>query len=104
MRTDLPKHHIARGITRRSLTCRMQGLEKRDKSRGFRRTQVLSVSRHVPASLNHLADKLVLRKPHGDMVECRAPLSAEITERMTIAALLHLKHESPLPRESSSAV
>src|SRR4029077_6509195 len=91
------EHHIARCIARRSLPSRMQGLEKCDERRGLCRTQVLSVRRHVPASLDHLADELILREPHGDAIQRRASLSAEFTERMAIAALLHLKHESALP-------
>src|SRR5271168_2843099 len=91
------EHHIARCIARRSLPGGMQGLEKCNERRGLCRTQVLPVRRHVAASLDHLADELVLREPHGDAVERRPPLSAEFTERMAIAALLHLKHESSLP-------
>src|SRR6266446_10191130 len=87
-------HHIARCIARGSLPSRMQGFEKCDERRGLCRTQVLPVRRHVAASLDHLADELVLREPHGDAIERRPSLSAEFTERMAIAALLHLKHES----------
>src|SRR6266446_2303732 len=90
----LAKHDIARRIARGSLPSRMQGLKKRDKRRGLCRTQVLPIRGHVAASLDHLADELVLRQPHGDAIERRPSLSAEFTERMAIAALLHLKHES----------
>ena len=102
-RTALPKYDIARSIAGRSLACRMQGLEKRNKGCGFRWTQVFSVGGHVSASLNHLADKLVLRKPHRNAVERRPPLSAEFTERMAIAALLGLKDESSLPLKCRGA-
>ena len=97
------EHHIARCIARGNLSSRMQGLEKCDKRRGLRRTQVLSVRRHVAASLDHLADELILREPHGDAVERRTPLPAEFTERMAIAALLHLEHESSLPLKCGGA-
>ena len=103
-RTALPKYDIARSIAGRSLACRMQGLEKRNKGCGFRWTQVFSVGGHVSASLNHLADKLVLRKPHRNAVERRPPLSAEFTERMAIAALLGLEDESPLPLKCGGVV
>src|SRR5258707_6072941 len=48
-------------IARGSLSCRMQCFEKRDECCRFRRTQILSVCRHVAAALDHLADELVLR-------------------------------------------
>src|SRR5215813_2392665 len=96
-RTALLQHDVAGGVAGRSLACGMHSFEKRNKRCGFRWAQVFSVSRHVPASLNHLADELVLCKPHGNTVECWASLSAEFTKRMAIAALLGLKHESSLP-------
>src|SRR5580704_6649644 len=82
----------------------MKCLEKRDQRRGFRRAQVFSVSRHVAASLNHLADELVMREPHGNAIERRPPLSAEFTERMAIAALFSLEDESSLPLKCRSAI
>src|SRR5579862_2822077 len=97
MGAALSQHEIARGFAGGSLTYGMECLEKRDKRRSFRRAQVFSVSRHVAAALNHLADELVLREPHGNAIERRPPLSAEFTERMAIAALFGLKDECPLP-------
>src|SRR5580704_6029346 len=97
------EHRIARRIARGSLPSWMQGFEKCHERRGLCRTQVLPVRRHVAASLDHLADELVLREPHGDAVERRPPLSAEFTERMAIAALLHLEHESALPLKCGGA-
>ena len=96
MGAALSKHEIARGFAGRSLAYGVECLEKRDKRRGFRWAQVLSVCRHVAASLNYLADELVLREPHGNAVERGTPLPAEFTERMAIAALLLLKYKSPL--------
>jgi hypothetical protein len=58
----------------------VQRFEKRDQGSRFRRTQILSVSRHVAASLDHLSDQLVLRKPQGNVVKRRASLSAEFAE------------------------
>jgi hypothetical protein len=100
----LSKDEIARGFAGGSLTYGMECLEKRDKRRGFRWAQVLSVCWHVAASLDHLADELVLREPHGNAVERRTPLSAEFTKRMAIAALLHLKYESSLSLKRRCAV
>src|SRR4029077_6892610 len=104
MGAALSKHEIACGFAGGSLAYGMECLEKRDKRRGFRWAQVLSVSRHVAASLNHLADERVLREPHGNAIERRTPLSAEFAERMAIAALLLLKYESPLSLKCSGAV
>lgn len=104
MRAAVAKHGIARCIACRCLACRMQGLEKRDKRRGFGRTQILPVGRHVTAPLNHLANELVLRESHGNAVECGAPLSAEITERVAIAALLDLEHKGSLSLKRGGAM
>src|ERR1700740_209127 len=82
----------------------MKGLEKCYERGRLCRTQIFPVRRHIATALNHLADELVLREPHGNAVERRAPLSAELTERMAIAALLHLKHESPLPLKCGGAM
>src|SRR4029077_5861024 len=88
-----PERCVARG----SLPCWMQRFEECDECGRLRRTQILPICRHVAAPLDHLADELVLREPDGNVVERRTPLSAEFTEGMAIAALLDLKHESPLP-------
>ena len=103
-RTALPKHDIACSIAGRSLAWGVQSLEKRDKSSRLCGAQIFSICRHVAASLNHLADELVLREPHGNVVERWTSLSPELTERMAIAALLHLKYESPLSLKRRGAV
>src|SRR5258707_882735 len=92
----LAKHDIARRIARGSLPSRMQGLKKGDERRGFRRTQVLPIRGHVAASLDHLADELVLRQPHSDAIQRRASLPAHLTQRMAVAALFDLKDECAL--------
>src|SRR5258708_1615568 len=98
------EHHIARCIARRSLPSRMQGLEKCDERRGLCRTQVLPVRRHVAASLDHLADELVLCEPHGDAIQRRASLTAQLPEGMAVAALLDLKNKRALPLQSCCAM
>jgi hypothetical protein len=70
----------------------MQRLEKCHECSRLSRTQIFSIRRHVAATLNHLADKLVLREPHGNTVESGASLPAYVSEGMAIAALLDLKH------------
>src|SRR5258707_2924740 len=90
------EHHIARGIARGSLPSRMQGFEKCDERRCLRRTQILPVCGHVAASLDHLADKLVLREPHGNAIQSRPSLPAALPEGVAVAALLNLKNERAL--------
>src|SRR5262245_32011244 len=75
------------GLARRCLACGMERLEKRDKRRGFRRTQVLAVRGHVAAPLNDLANELVLREPGGDAIETRAALAAGLAKGVAVAAL-----------------
>ena len=77
----------------------MQRLQKCDERRGLRRTQVLSIGRHVAATLDHLADELVLREPYGNTVESRTSLSTLVAKRMAVAALLDLENERALPLE-----
>src|SRR4029077_18526586 len=91
------EHHIARCIARGSLPSRMQGLEKCDERRGLCRTQVLPVRRHVAASLDHLADELVLCKPNGNAIQSRTSLPSYLPKGMAVAALLDLKNKRPLP-------
>src|SRR6267154_2165493 len=86
------------------MSSRMQSFKKPDQGSRFRWTQTLSVGGHVAAALDHLADKLVLRKTHGDTVQSRTSLPTSLTKRMTVAALLHLKNQRALPLESSPAV
>src|SRR5260370_15088990 len=90
------EHHIARGIARGSLPSRMQGFEKCDERRCLRRTQILPVCGHVAASLDHLADKLVLREPHGNAIQSRPSLPAALPEGVAAAALLNLDNQAHL--------
>src|SRR5258708_12827883 len=82
----------------------MQRLEKCDERRRLRRTQILPIRRHVAASLDHLADELVLREPHGNTVQSRASLSAPLPKGMAVAALLALENEGTLPLKRGSAM
>src|SRR6266700_6740617 len=100
----VPSHHIARSITRRSLPGGMQSLEKCHECSRLRRTQILSVRRHVAAPLNHLANELVLRAPHGNAVESGTSLPAYISEGMTVTALLDLKHQRALALKGGRAM
>jgi hypothetical protein len=82
----------------------MQTFQKRDQCSRFRRTQILSVGRHVATTLDYLPNQLVLRESHRDTVERRPPLATQIPKRMAVATLLGLKDERALPFQSGGAV
>ncbi len=64
---------------RRGLSGGGRCLEECHERRGLRRTQILSASRHVTATLNLLANELILGERQGDAVEFR-PSTLEDTE------------------------
>src|SRR5260370_4897588 len=68
----------ARSVPCRRLSRGMQRLEKCNESRCLRRAQILAISWHVAATLDHLPNQLILSQPHGNGVECRPALSALI--------------------------
>lgn len=57
-----------------------------------------------PPPLDHLADKLVLRKTHSDTVQSWTSLRPTLTKRMTLAALLHLKDQRALSLKCGTAM
>src|SRR5260370_8685804 len=66
----------SRSVTRRGLASRVERLQKGHQRSRLRRTQVLSVGRHIATTLNHLADELILRAPHPHLIDrlsARAP-------------------------------
>src|ERR1700751_516249 len=82
----------------------MQSLEKRDQRRGLSRTQIFSISRHVSATLDHLADQLVVREAKCDAVERRSALAAHVIKRMAVATLLSLEDQSAPAFECSASL
>ena len=80
----------------------MQRLEKSDERGCFRGTQILSIGRHVAATLNDLPDKLVLRETQGHAVEGGPSLSATFSQRVTVTALFNLEYQSSLPLQAIS--
>jgi len=74
----------------------MKSLKKCNQRGCLRRTQVLPISGHVTATLNHLTDQLILRKAYSDTVKRWASLATGIPERMAITTLLHLKYQRAL--------
>src|SRR5262245_20049003 len=82
----------------------MQGLEKRYERCCLRWIQIFPVCRHIPASLDHLPDELVLRKPYSNAVQSWTSLPARAREGMAVAALFDLKDERALPFKRRRAV
>jgi len=58
----------------------MQGFKERHERGGLRRTQVVSIGRHIATALDYLTDELVTRKSHGDTIQSRPPLTAGIAD------------------------
>jgi hypothetical protein len=81
----------------------VQGPEEGNESRCLGGTQVISVSRHVAAALQHLANELVLRKARGHGIQSWTALAAFPFERVAVATLFALEHERPLTFECRSA-
>src|SRR5215472_15435032 len=98
------EHHIECGVARGNLPGRMQGFEKCHQRCCFRWAQAVSIRRHVAASLNHLANQLVLGEPDSHAVQGRTSLPTRFSQRMAVAALFELKNESTLPLKGRRAV
>src|SRR5712692_1089167 len=82
----------------------MQSLEKCHKRGCLRRAQVLPIRRHVAASLDHLADELILREPHGNTIQRGTSLPTHLPKGVAVAALLDLKNECSLPFKGGCAM
>src|ERR1700723_2919814 len=93
------KYQFPCRVARRTLCCGVQGLEESYDRGSLCRTQVVPISVHVPAALNHLPNELVLRQPHGNAVQGWSPLSTRAAERVAVAALFDLKYKRTLPLE-----
>src|SRR5580704_12428944 len=91
---------VARSVMRRREPSRMQRLKERHQRGGLRRTQVLSISRHVAAALNHLPDQLILGELDGHSIQLRPALPSRTTQSVAIVALLSLKNQRTLPLQS----
>src|ERR1700678_381476 len=98
------KYQFPCRVARRTLCCRVQGLEESYERRSLCRTQVVPISGHVAAALNHLPNELVLCQPHGNAGQGRPSLSTRVTKRVAVAALLALNHERTLPLERGRAM
>src|SRR5262245_16035370 len=92
--------HVASG----SLSGRMQPCEESYQGRSFRRAQILPVGRHVTATLDHLANELILGKTKSNTVEGRPALATNAVQRMAVAALFCLKNNSAPAFESRASL
>src|SRR5260370_6846250 len=95
---------LARGILGGPLSSPMQGFEKRHQRRCLGWTQVIPVSRHVAATLQHLADELVLREARGHGIQRWTALAACPIERVAVATLFALEHNRSLAFEGRPAL
>ena len=77
-----------RCIRGRGLIHWVQRLEELDQCGGFRRTQILAVSRHVSPALKNLTDQLILREACCNEIQSGSALSADAGNRMAVATLL----------------
>src|ERR1700722_19977785 len=100
----LTEDNVASGIARGSFSSRVERCEKCDQGRGLCRTQILSVGRHVAATLDYLPNQLVLRQSHRDTIQSRTSLPTTLTKRMTVTALLHLKDQRALSLKCGTAM
>src|ERR1700745_675075 len=93
-----------RCVARGSLPCWMQRFEECDERGRLRRTQILPICGHVSASLDHLADELVLGQAHGDTIKCWTSLAATLPEGMAVTTLLALENQCPLSLKRGAAM
>ena len=90
---------LARGVARCGLVVGVQRVEKAHQGRGFRGRKSAAVCGHIAAAEQNLANHLVFSESGGDIIECRAALTAEAADRMAVAALLLLQHVGALAFE-----
>ena len=70
------ENDVTGSVTCWSLSSRMQNFKERNQGSRLRRTQILSVRRHIAASLDYLPNQLVLRQSHRDTIERRPSLAS----------------------------
>ena len=98
------KQDGARCVLGRALACGMQSLQEGDESGGLRRTQVFAIGGHVAASLNDLANQLIVSEADGNGIKRRTAPATLIRERVTVVALLELKDGGALALEGGAIV
>ena len=89
-------------IARRRLSTRMKGLQECDESGGFCGTKILAIRRHIPPTLNNLANHLIFGLYQRDLIESGSAFASLFTQGVAIVALLELKYESALAFQGRS--
>ena len=89
----------AGGVAGRRLLGWVKSFEESDEGGGLRRTEVFAVGGHVAATLDDLANQLILCEKKSDFVEGGATLAAVVAESVAIVALLELEDERALAFE-----
>jgi len=82
----------------------MQRFQKGHQRGCFRWTEVFPVGGHISPTLNHLANKLILREVESDSVERRPALTSFIIQRMTVVTLLGLENQRTMALQCCAAM
>src|ERR1700688_4467501 len=82
----------------------MKRLKKGDQRSGLGWTEILSISRHITATLDYLPDELVVGQSQSNTVECGSALTSLIIQRVTVVTLLRLKNQRTLAFQRRTAV
>jgi hypothetical protein len=88
-----------RCIVRRRFGLRVQRTHERHESGYLGRTQVLTVSRHIPAALDHLTHELVCGQTRSDPVERRSTQTTSAANTVAVDALFSVKDQGALSFE-----
>src|ERR1700739_3525616 len=80
----------------------MQRLKKFDQGGRLGRTEVLAICWHIASALNYLANQLIRRETHSNLIELWSSLAAFAAEGMAVVTLLGLKNESALVLQRSA--
>lgn len=99
-----PERHRSGGIACRRLACWVQRFEECHQSRRLRRTQILTVCRHISSALDHLPNQLIFIEAESNFIECWPALTSFVIQRMTVVTLLCLKDECSVALQRRSAL
>src|SRR5207245_2901915 len=98
------QRHRLRSIACWFLIWRMQSFQECHQRSCLRRTEVFPIGRHIAATLNHLANKLIFGKVESNSVEGRTTLTSSVIQRMTVVTLLGLKNQRTLAFQGCASV
>jgi len=81
----------------------MQRLEECDQRGSLGGAEILSIGRHVSATLNHLPNQLILSQVHGHRIKRRPAHSAIAFEGVAVVTLFGLEDQCAAPFERCSS-